>query len=242
MASVATLQIENLGTKTLQKGQLVKDILSVAEADYRTVLAGITAQEIAAQVAIGNKPSNVIVDGKANKPINQVQFSTVTYFTDVQTMLNAIADVWREVHRLSEVSTGQTIAQWQIWRSTRGGDMFVANSPSSIRPDTVTRAGGFMVAGPLVPHTRKYRFVTPGGVEAKYRMSRNKKWKRLAAKDRPRVKRSLHEIVVTMMRRKYPGLGFAEAWIKVPNLNPSGKTPVNKIPTVMVWFKKKGAV
>lgn len=235
MASAAALQIKNLGTKTLQKGQVSKDILEVAKADYLTVLRGIAAQETAAQIAIGNKPTNIIVDNRAGKPITEATFSVQVFFIDAAMLKRALVDAWREFQMLSRRVTGRTADQYQVWSYSRTGDKFMASTPAGVQLADIKPGMGLMIVGPMVAHTRKYRFFHSSG-KRMTRVSRNKKYAHLAGP--VMVGKSIHEVVEMKLRRLYRALKISEVWIDVPNLNPAGQSSVDKVPAIYIGSRK----
>lgn len=238
MASAAALQIANLGTKTLQKGQVTKDILEVAKADYLLLLRGIAAQETAAQIAIGNKPTNIIVDNRPGKPIDEATFSVQVFFIDAAMLKRALVDAWREIQMLSRRVTGKTADQYQIWSYSRTGDQFMAATPSGVQVADIKAGMGLMVVGPMVAHTRKYRFFDRAGRKMQ-RQSKAKKYAaRIAAGQKIMVGRSIQTMVVSILKKKYRALRISEVWINVPDLNPAGKSSVDKIPAIYIGSRK----
>ena len=239
MASAATLQIENLGTKTLQKGQVTKDILAVAQADYLTLLRGIAAQEVAAQIALGNKPTNIIVDGRPGKPITEATRSVVVYFIDAAMLKRALIDAWREFQMLSRRVTGKTADQYEIWSFSKAtGDRFMASTPAGVQVADIKQGMALQIVGPMVAHTRKYRFFDRSG-QRMQRQSRALPYaSRIAAGQKIMVGRSLHEMVVSTIKKKYRALKVAEVWIDVPDLNPAGHSSVTKVPAIYIGSRK----
>ncbi len=236
-----TIDIATIGTKTLKKGQVAKDILSVAEADYKTVLRGIAAQEIAAQQAIGNNPTNIIVDGKKNGSVSQANYSVVAYFVDSKSMVAALNDVWRELHSLARRITGRTAGAFEVWASEGPGRARKAgNDPSAVNPDAIGIRTGLYAVGPMVSYTRKYQWLYGHGPRKVN--TRRKKYgqKGVATRDRPKVPLTIHEQAARNVQRKYPWLRITDAWLEVPNQNPSGSTPVTRVPGVGIWSRRKG--
>ena len=212
-----------------------KDILEVAKADYLTVLRGIAAQETAAQIAIGNKPTNIIVDNRAGKPITEATFSVQVFFIDAAMLKRALVDAWREFQMLSRRVTGKTADQYQVWSYSRTGDKFMAATPAGVQLADIKPGMGLMIVGPMVAHTRKFRFFDRTGK----RMMRKTRAKKYANSSTPgMVGRSLHEMVVSSIKKKYRALKVSEVWVDVPNLNPAGKASVTKVPALYIGSRK----
>lgn len=240
MASAAALQIQNLGTKTLQKGQVSRDILEVAKADYLTVLRGIAAQETAAQIAIGNKPTNIIVDNRPGKPITEATFSIQVFFIDAALIRRALIEAWREVQMASRRVTGATVGRYEVWAGGSGGDRMLAPSPASVKASDITPGVGLMIVGPMVPHSRKFRFFDRSG-KRMMRQTRAKKYaNRVAAGQKIMVRQSIQEIVVAKLKRQFRSLTIAEVWVPVPDQNPAGKSSVTKVPAIYIGSKRRG--
>lgn len=242
MASAATLQIENLGTKTLQKGQVSKDILAVAKADYLTLLRGIAAQDTAAQIRIGNSPTNIIVDNRPGKPIDEAVFSVQVFFVDAALIRRALIEAWREVQMASRRVTGATADRYEVWAGGRGGDRVLGSSPASVQLSAIKPGVGLMIVGPMVAHTRKYRFFDRSG-NRMMRKTRAKKYaNRVAAGQSIMVRQSLQELVVAKLKRQFRALNISEVWVDVPDLNPAGKSSVNKVPAIYIGSKRRGRI
>ena len=230
-------------TKKLNRGNLSGDLLEVAEKDYRSILQQIAAQEIAGQVALGNKPSNIIVDDKKSKPIADVRFKIVAYFVDAAMMLAALNDVWDDVRRLGAHDTGTAESQWQVWiQQGRSTPRYAGDSPAAVNAADITASTGLFVVGPVVAYTRKYRWLRDGGVARKFKASRRGELKGLKMKDKPKVAVSIHEQAATRAARKYRPLTIRESWVPVNDLNTRGKTAVTRIPGVVIRRKAKGRI
>src|SRR5262245_12114142 len=82
---------------------VAKDVIEVAEADYQFVLRSIAAQAIAQQAPIGNRLTNLIVDGSGNKPVDQALYSVRALFVQPAVIIRAIADAWERLQRIARV-------------------------------------------------------------------------------------------------------------------------------------------
>lgn len=232
-----------LSSKTLRKGQLAKDILEVAEADYKTVLRGIAAQEIAAQQALGNHPTHLIVDGKQHGSVSDAKYSVVALFVDGKSMVAALNDVWRELQREARRVTGRTAQRFEVWTSERTPTPHKAgDTPNTINADALNISTALYVVGPLVPHTRKYQWYFGPGGPKQFRRSRALQYKNLKARDKPRVAYTIHQNAARAVQRKYPWLRITDIWVSTPNVNPSGKTAITRVPAVAILSRNKGAL
>jgi len=240
MAAPEVIQGFNSTRKILKKGQLQKDLIQVAENDYLHLLRGIASQETAEQIRLGNKPTNIIVDKRRNKPISQATFSIQVFFVTATDMINALKDGWAMMQRLMARETGLAAKSLEVWQSQNGKNSRAGNHPSSIREAGITRGTGLYIAGPMVPYSRKFQWQSSRG--KKFAPSRRSELKGMKAAARPKTTVSIQTQVAKMLRSKYPQLRFVVAWIDVPNLNTSGKTAVSKVPTIGIWQAKKGRI
>lgn len=242
MASAKALQVQNLGTKILRKGQLAKDILVVAEADYLTVLRGIAGQEINEQISIGNKPANVIVDNRQNKPITQALYSVRVFFLDVAMMISAAKSAYGELQRVNRRVTGKTAGEYEVYVQTEGRVTLVGSDPGSLNSGNVKLGTGIYIVGPMVPFTRKYRYMMGSGVEARFRRSKAKRYSKWKARDKPLVQRSIHELAAMSAQRKHVNVNIVDTFVQSRNLNPGGKVAVDRVPAVAIWSRRRGRI
>lgn len=230
--------------KTLRKGALSKDIIEVAEKDYLTLLRGIAKQDTAQQIALGNTPSNIIVDGKDSRNIDAAKFSVRVLFVDTKAMIAALTAAYNMLQDIGAENTGYTKSQYKIYQSNKRGEApkYVADSPGGVNTANFNSDTVLIVAGPFVPWTRKYRFWTRQGVELKTRMRRGKKFAGMAKETRPRVQLDIYQTVAQKVRRQYPFLLVKEWWIKTDNLSPGRPTAVDRVGGVAVLLNKRGRV
>jgi len=102
-------------------------------------------------------------------------------------------------------------------------------------------SGLVRIVGPMVPHTRKYRFQFGSG-QAMTRKSKSAKRYGKAWGGKQKVAMSIHEATIKTMSGKYRGFKFSDAWVNVGELNTKGSTPVNRVPTVTISQKKRGRI
>lgn len=241
MARQQTLQSEVLSSKVLKKGTLAKDILSVAYEDYPIVLRGIAAQETAEQVAVGNKPTNILVDNRKGKKIDEALYSIKVSFVAVEDIQDAVHALWQEMQRLMMRSTGETARHLEVWQGIAFRKAhYVGNSPSVVTTASLTPRTGTYIAGPMTANTRKFRWLSSAG--KKFKASRRKELKGLKARDKPKTTMAVQEVAIRNVKRRYPQLSIVYTFITVPNLNTTGKTPVNRVPAIAVWARNKGRI
>lgn len=220
-----------------QTGSVAKEVLEVAEADYKFVLRHIAAQEIAQQARIGNKVTNLIVDGSGSKPITAAERSVRALFVQPGLVMRAVRDAWDALQRIARVGdpATQTPSQRGIVARERfaivigqtfiGGPGALTESAISTAPNAPIR-----IVGPLVEYTRKYRFLNSSGG----RLTRLSKAKRNRGQ-KVRVSASIHEIVIAQMKRRYPMLRWSDDWIPAARLR-----FVDRVPTVTVRSQTRG--
>jgi hypothetical protein len=203
-----------------QRGPVYKEVLEVAQADYQFMLRAIAAQEIQAQIKIGNPPTNIIVDGRARKPINTATKSVVAYFNDAATVLEALKATWIVLQAMARRVTGHTVSQFEIWI----GERRVATDPSGVSLAMLQKGRPVRIVGPMVAHSRKYRWLFQGRA--------------------PKTKKptDLHNAVIRRMKSKYRSLSFYDYWVNTRELNVTGFTSVNRIPTISISMKRKGRI
>lgn len=240
--SEAAIQLKPLKTKVLRKGQLAHDLIEVAEADYPVVLRGIAAQELNAQIAIGNKPSNIIVDGRPNKPISQAMYSVRVFFLDVAAMIAAAKSAYDELQRINRRVTGRTAGLYEVYTQTDGRLALVGSNPNSLNSNNVKMGTGIYIVGPMVPFTRKYRYMMGSGTKARFRRSKAKRYSKWKARDKPLVQRSIHELAAMTTQRKFVNVNVVDTFIQSQNLNTGGKTIVDRVPAVAIWSRRRGRI
>jgi len=213
---------------------VAKDIIEVAEADYLYVLRSIAAQEIGQQALIGNRVTNLIVDGSGSKPIDQAQFSVRALFVQPASIMRAVTDAWERIHRLARIGDPLTQAASQRAIVARErfaiviGQRFIGE-PGNLTEQAIMADPGapVRIVGPLVEYALPYRFLF---FLRGMRPTRKAKSRRTGMKER--VPLSLHETVVLEMRRRYPMLRWSATWIPTARLRYAPR-----VPTVTVHAK-----
>lgn len=214
-----------------QTGSLRKDIIEVAEADYLYVLRSIAAQEIAQQASIGNRVTNLIVDGSASKPIDQARLSVRALFVQPAVIVKAVLDAWDALQRIARLGDPAAQAQWQ--RMIVARDSFVVTvgdraigQPGALTEQMVMANPGapVRIVGPMVEYALGYRFMFFLRGVKPVRLSKSKH-----SGQKIRVPLSIHQTVIAQMKRRYPMLVWSDAWIPVGRFR-----YVTRIPTITV--------
>jgi hypothetical protein len=244
MAQPEIIKGYNSTRKVLKKGQLVKDVIQVAENDYLALLRGTAAQETAQQIKIGNKPTNLIVDNKRGKKIDQALYSIKVHFFAAEDILKALNEAWAIMQRLMVRATGETASRLEVWQGRYNKKpVRVGSNPAAVSISSLAPYIGTYIVGPMAPNTRKFRWLTTG--KRTFRASRRKELNGLKAREKPKVPHSIHEMTIRIMKQRYPQLIFADAWVDTYNLTPgarSKRTTVNRVPTIAIWARSKGGI
>lgn len=240
---MATIKLKPLqNTRGKRNQPLGKDIIEVAEEDYKTVLAAITVREVNRQIKAGNDPTSFRVDGVTNKPILNIQRRADVFFLDVLIMVRALKDAYRLFINRGVKRTGKSISKTQIWASKgKTGKPRKLGSFSTLNASNLELDDILYVTGPLVAWTRRYQYYQQGKRRSRAFKYRRGKGKTKLGK-RPLVKKSLHESVASTMKRKkeYSVLDFGSLWVNVGfNVNSGGKTFINRVPGVSIRTKKR---
>ncbi len=208
---------------------MTKDILEVAEKDYKFVLQAIAYQEIDNQIRIGNKPSNIIVDGSGNKPITDAAKSIVVYFTDAKSMIKAIQAAHDELRLTGRSVSGNTLENLTYY-AAQGRGQPTAGLPVA----SAVNAGTALYITIPVAWVRHWQFMNAKGTPTT-RRSRAKinKGKKVM------VAESIFDRAARKVQKQFPYLRVYFTFIEVANVNPSGR-PVTRIPAVCVRQKRKG--
>ena len=219
-------------TQVLRKGTLAKDIIEVAEKDYKIVLRGIAIEQVENQIRIGNMPSNIYVDGRASSGIGieKANRSVKVYFADDKLMTKAIIEAHDMLLARGRKVSGGTLDNIQYYKGKAG------DAPHKVSTPTVDNIATALYVAVPVPWARKWQYYDNAGARLT-RKSKAKSQKNIAAKDRKLVSRSLFEGIAKDLQKKYPSLRVSVIFIKVTGL---GK--VTTIPSIRVGMRTKGLV
>jgi len=234
MASSAALRLPTY--KADSKLSVAKDVIECAEKDYLYLLRNIAAQEIQNQIALNNKPSNIIVDGRGGKKVSEATKSVVVYFANAAQLIAAISGARQMLLAYGRRVTGKTLGDLQYYQQQ--GKAGVALPVTSFNPNSINAATDLYV-GVAAAHARKWQWLTRTGKRGT-RQSRNKKLRSGKLRVKLTVSKSIYETAAARMKSRYPRLDILVAYIDTPNLNPSGKTAVSRIPVIKVRRKLRG--
>jgi len=219
-----------------------RDILQVAERDYEYVLRTIALQEIATQSRMGNKPTAMLVDGRAGKPIEQATRSVRAWFADRGTLADAIIAARDELVLNGRRDTGHTLDGLRFYysvgkyskRLTLASDIrtLVANFKNP-------RALDLYVSLPL-PHVRKWQWLGRTGDRLKRKSRDKKRGFNPVVGGARMVSRSVFELCATRTQRRFPSMDVRDIYVEVQNLNVGGKVIVDRIPAIRVCMKIRG--
>lgn len=153
-------------------GTLEKYILEVTPKDILTVMRAVALQELDGQQAIGNKPSQIIVDNVSvgKRGINEAKRYIKMRFMDVEQLIRAATEAFRAVSTVTRI---QMPARDSIV-ARRNFHLFVGTKdcgllPSAISylsPATLDQDSIVRIVGPIVPYGRKL-FWNPVGTAPK---------------------------------------------------------------------------
>lgn len=231
LPAVANLQI--LSSK--QTGAIRKDVLEVAEKDVQYMLRSIAANEVSNQVKMGNKPTNLIVDGKNNKPIDQATKSIQVFFIDSAMMAKAAQEVFAILQMKGRRVTGYTLSHAKYYKGVgKASDLQVIGAPGPTSIPGRQAAATDLYVSILLPHIRKWQWLTASGARGT-RKTRDKQ-----KRSGPIVSKSIYETVAAAAQRKYKQLRIKPVYLKVPNVNPGGKTIVDRVPAIKIYMRTKG--
>ena len=143
------------GGTTVSRFTLAREINLQSMADLRSMLVGITREDTAQQITLGNPPHIVSVDNMTNKPVEQAERKVVVLFGSalakaamqmVETELRQaiFSSTYARTFKLSNLSN------WQ-WRYVKkGGTTTVVTSAN---PPASLAQGDFLVLTPVnVPY------------------------------------------------------------------------------------------
>lgn len=209
---------------------LDKIILQVGAEDILAVLRAVAIEEIGQQINIGNKPTNLLVDNRSSRSIEQAQRRVQAFFVDVELVYKAVIAAWQRALGLTRSRTGKAQASYQLWFN----DRYVANTPGAARQYLDNFKPGedyFRIVGPVVAYGRKL-YWSPRGTPRFERKS-ILKTKNLHIKI-VRVK-GIMNLVAAAMRKRFRGVAVYEAWVTTSALPKDGRTP-----GVVIGFKRRG--
>lgn len=211
---------------------LDKIIIEVLAEDVSRAIREISASEIIAQVALGNRPTSLLVDNRGNRPITDANLRVQAFFADTTQIREAVYATYAKIQDLTRVASGAARGSYQIWFKEQN----IGSQPGAIEPyllkfDPTTDY--FRIVGPVLVYGRKI-YWNPLG-KPKFTKIPGFRSKGLLVK-LVRI-RGLMNQVEQSMRRKYRSIAIAEDWVVTTALPKDGRTPA-----IWIGFKKKGAL
>lgn len=185
--------------------RLDKMIAEVAPEDLRFAIAAVFVQELEKQKALGNEPSNILVDGSGIKQLADVRRNARAYFANRESIRKAAEDALRTVALLVRYKTGKARSSLQIWiNSTHVNSVAEAVARMKKPEDRV------FIVGPTVEYGRKL-YWNPVG---KPRYSKSG------------VRRTIYDIAIRRIKSRNKGVYISESWVETSEL---GRTPAVSI-------------
>jgi hypothetical protein len=161
-------------------GTLEKYILQVLPEDISAVIRAVAIEELNAQVALGNNPSQITVDNVSiqRHGIDRAKRRVRMFFQDTAMLIKAVSEIYNLLQQITRIQTpakNSIVARRNFYLWLNGvnlGLMPQALSklglPGLLTPESVVR-----VVGPLVPYGRKL-FWNPVGASGKMKFYRIK--------------------------------------------------------------------
>jgi hypothetical protein len=228
--------------KSTQSGAMFRDVMQVAEKDYLHVLRSIATQETERQVALGNPPSGLLVDGKRSKSIDEARFNVVVWFASRADLAQAILDAKAALEKNGRRVTGATLGAMQFYYSVGAqGVVQKTSDPRGVAMNAKNPASLDLYVTIPVKHVRKWQWYGSGGQRLK-RKTRNKALKRyllIQGRKAWKVSMSVFELSAAQVQRRYRSLDVAYIFLDVGDLGQSG-TIIDRIPAIMVRLKVRG--
>jgi hypothetical protein len=139
------------GGTSVSRFTLVRELQAQSNADLHSMLVGITREDTAQQIRLGNPPHIVTVDNMTNKPLEQVERKVVVLFGSALAKA-AMGMVERELRQAIGRSTYtrsgrlSNLSNWQ-WRYVKNGG--VTTVVTSANPPASLSQGDFLVLTPV---------------------------------------------------------------------------------------------
>jgi len=143
-------------------GSIEKYILTVLPKDILAAIRGVSYMELDAQLAIGNKPSQILVDNMSvtKRGIERAQRKVVMRFQDTKVLLEAVREIYellQRVTRLQSPPQNNIVARQNFYLYLNGVNL--GKMPEALGriayTGILTQESVVRVVGPLVPYGRK---------------------------------------------------------------------------------------
>lgn len=224
------IQLTQVSVK--QTDRLDKIVYEVGLEDLEFTLRYVAATAIQEQIALGNKPTNLLVDNSGRKAIDKAQRRVQAFFIDREMLRKAVYEAWAKVTALTRVRTGAAVGSYELWYNNQR----IGKTPAAVELVIDRFDPGkdfFRIVGPVIVYGRKI-YWNPLG-KPRFRLSTALKTKQAIFKVR-RI-RGIMDLVESSMRRKYRGIAISESWVTTPALPKDGRTPA-----LFIGLRRRGAL
>jgi len=171
--------------------------------------------ELGEQVAIGNKPRAILIDGTRQKRIEAVRIRATAFFggVDAEKIAKATHMAWDMLVASTRVDTGRARASYALFfKGHRVGGREAIDGIAK----TMTENDVLVISGPGVPYGRKL-YWRPAGKQRMKKYSRAQKVRvRSGGSVKLTMKREYvqpaHQYIRRALRRKFPELYIDDRW------------------------------
>ena len=209
-----------------------KLVFEVGFEDLHLMLRAIAGNAIGNEIAAGNLPTSLLVDGAGGRDPNTAQKRIQAFFTNFDDLRDAVHQAWDKIQSLTRYRSGRARAAYQVWYK----ETPIGNSPGVV--DSYANKFNpatdyFRIVGPVLIYGRKI-YWNPTG---------KPKFSKSVALRAPGITIKLVRIKGVMrlaeesMRRKFRNLAITEDWVVTSALPTDGRTP-----GMWLGFKRKGTL
>ena len=224
MAQLQLVQVRE--TKDLEKF-----IGIVMPKDVQATLQYVYLDELEKQRALGNRPSQALIDGRKGGDLMLVKRRAQAFFANTERLIAAFTEAWAVLVSLTRIKTGRARASYALYHNGRpmGGESDIARVVRASAPgDTI------QIVGPGVVYGRKL-YWNPLGKPRRVR-------KKVAQSKHGSVITQIYSIsavpihkrVQRLIQRKYPELYVSDQWVdSLAHGEPRGE----RWPAIAIWPK-----
>jgi hypothetical protein len=210
---------------------LERFVATVMPLDVQRTLQYVYLSELEAQRALGNRPTQALIDNRKGGDLTLVKKRAQAFFASTGRMIEALTDAWAMLVKRTRIKTGRGRASYALYRNGRpvGGESDIARVVKAMQfGDTI------QIVGPAVEYGR-HLYWKPIGKPRKKRT-------KVAKSTRNGVTTTvyavsvvpLHKQVMAILRRRYPELHVGDEWVKqLKHGEPIGE----RWPTITIWPK-----
>lgn len=216
--------------------RLDKIVIEVGLDDLIQTLRYVGATAIQEQRTLGNPPTNILVDGRGNAPIDGATKRIQAFFADKEQIRLAVYDAWKQIQGLTRVATGLASLSYELWYNEQP----VGRTPAAVETylDRFNpQKDYFRIVGPVLVYGRKIYWRPKGAPGKRPRVSKRVALRTGSAVFKVVRNRGIMNLVEESMRRRYRSIAIAEDWVNTNALPKDGRTPA-----LWIGFKRKGAV